>query len=171
MPERRLNPPVQVRVAIQATFELLSAPIQGRAWPETLSFLSTMSIYAFTELRESDSAVDRAARHLRVWLAATGASYDPTARDLFVRAHPVLFGRDSELTLRGYDRWRWRRRLHDTAATFARYMAPRHQRWITVQGDATTMAPCLIGTGNVLPCWAYSACESSRVQGELRSAA
>ena len=99
-----------------------------------------MSVYAFTDFHEGAGEGDAAARHLRLWLAATGSSYSATARELFVQTHPVLFGRASELTLRGYDRWRWRRRLHDTAATFARYMGPRHQRWLAAQGDAAGAA-------------------------------
>jgi hypothetical protein len=129
-----------------------------------------MSIYALTEFHEPAGA-GAAARHLRIWLAATASSYDPTARELFVRAHPVLFGRDWDLTLRGYGRWRWRRRLHDTAATFARYMAPRHERWLAAQADRTAVAPCLIGIGNSVPCWAFSERESAGAQDQLEPAA
>jgi hypothetical protein len=129
-----------------------------------------MSIDAFTEFDEPAGA-RAAARHLRVWLAATASSYDLTPRELFVRAHPVLFGRDWSLTLRGYDRWRWRHRLDDTASTFARYMASRHERWLVAQADKTAMAPCLIGIGNSLPCWAFSGCESAGAQDQLEPAA
>jgi hypothetical protein len=93
------------------------------------------------------------------------------ARELFVRSHPVLFGRASELTLRGYDRWRWRRRLQDTAATFAGYMAPRHERWLAARGDTSLLAPCVIGTDNSLPCWTRGECESPRVHQEPEPAA
>ncbi len=130
-----------------------------------------MSIYAFTESRDATGAGDAAARHLRIWLAASGNSYGATSRELFVRAHPVLFGSASELTLRGYDRWRWRRRLHDTAATFARYITPRHQRWIAAQGETSATAPCLIGATNSLPCWTLSRGQSSSAQRELDTAA
>ena len=58
-----------------------------------------MSRHADTEVR--DVAGDAAARHVRIWLAASGSSYDASARELFVRAHPVLFGRAWELTLNG----------------------------------------------------------------------
>jgi len=130
-----------------------------------------MAIYAFTDFHDGVAADDAAARHLRIWLAASGSSYGAAARELFVQTHPALFGRASELTLRGYDRWRWRRRLHDTPATFARYMAPRHQRWLAAQGDTSLTAPCLIGSGNLLPCWAGGGSEPCSVHHEFESAA
>ena len=105
-----------------------------------------------------------------MWLAASGISYNVTARELFVRGHPVLFGRNYEVTLRGYDRWRWRRRLHDTAASFARYMAPRHQRWLAAQGDPSGLAACLIGASRSFPCWAVSGCESFSAHGKFNAA-
>jgi hypothetical protein len=131
-----------------------------------------MSVHALPESRDTLGVVDGAARHLRVWLGAAGLTYDAVARDLFVRAHPVLFGRECEVALRGYERWRWRHRLHDTAAAFARYMAPRHQRWMSTQHAPGSMAPCLIGRGSALPCWALENRQSDSKQGEeLRSAA
>jgi hypothetical protein len=119
------------------------------------------------------TAVEGAARHLRVWLAAAGIPYDARARELFVRAHPVLFGRESDLPLRGYDRWRWRHRLHDNVVAFARYMAPRHSRWLVAQPDTSAIAPCLIGSGHLLPCWVLneSAASSVRQDKELGHAA
>ena len=129
-----------------------------------------MSLYAFTESGEAAGAGDAAARHLRIWLAATGRSYDEAARELFVRAHPVLFGRDWELTLRGYDRWRWRRRLHDTAASFGRYIAPRHERWLAARSDGVETAPCLIASGGSAPCWALGWL-AAVARDELESAA
>ena len=126
-----------------------------------------MSVHAFPHSREPVGGVDGAARHLRVWLSATGLTYDANARDLFVNAHPTLFGRDSDVALRGYERWRWRHRLHDTAAAFARYIAPRHQRWMSGFTGASSMAPCLIGSRDAGPCWA--AVDGG--QAELRAAA
>jgi hypothetical protein len=157
-------------LAVQVTFELRSPHIQGAAQVQALLWVRTMSIYAFTELHEPAGA-GAAAGHLRIWLSATASCYDATARESFVRAHPVLFGRASELTLRGYDRWRWRRRLHDTEATFARYMAPRHERWLAAHAHNSAMAPCLIGSGTTLPCWAVSGRESSSAQDEAETAA
>jgi hypothetical protein len=157
--------------AIQVTFEQLSVRIQGRAWFAALVWTRSMSVYALTDFRDDAGAGEPAGQHLRVWLAATGSSYGARARELFVRAHPVLFGRDFEPTMSGYDRWRWRRRLHDTAATFARYMAPRHERWMAHQPNPSSMAPCLIGASNSPPCWALGGCEPSSAQGELESAA
>ena len=132
-----------------------------------------MSEHALRDSHDRDSAVEGAARHLRVWLAATGLSYDATARDLFVRAHPVLFGRECDLAIRGYDRWRWRHRLHDTSDAFARYIAPRHQRWIATHAELSVMAPCLISSGQSQPCWQLKDFEASsaRDQGELSVAA
>jgi hypothetical protein len=133
--------------------------------------VQNMSLYASTEFADAAAWGDAAARHLRIWLAASGNSYDATARELFVRTHPVLFGRDCDLALRGYDRWRWRRRLQDTAATFARFMGPRQQRWITEQGTASAIPPCLIGGGDARPCWALGQLQSSSAQAECKAAA
>jgi hypothetical protein len=98
-------------------------------------------------------AIHRCAQHLRVWLGATGLSYDRAAREVFVRAHPALFGRAYEVTLRGYDRWRTRHAIGDTVDSFARYIARRHQRWIATSGLVPSLAPCLIGDDATQPCW------------------
>jgi hypothetical protein len=77
-------------------------------------------------------SIRRCAQHVRLWLGATGLAYSGAAREAFVRAHPVLFGRAYEVTLRGYDRWRARRAVADTVDGFVRYIACRHERWISV---------------------------------------
>ena len=92
-------------------------------------------------------------QHVRLWLGATGLGYSGAAREAFVRAHPVLFGRAYEVTLRGYDRWRARRAVADTVDGFVRYIARRHERWISVNRLIDGLAPCLIGTANQQPCW------------------
>jgi hypothetical protein len=92
-------------------------------------------------------------QHIRVWLAATGRTYDSAAVEAFVRAHPDLFGRAYEVTLRGYHRWRERHSISDTAEGFSCYIARRHQRWIAASGLTSTLAPCLIGSATAQPCW------------------
>src|SRR6185503_4154070 len=45
---------------------------------------------------------------------------------------------------------------HATAATlesFALYIARRHQRWLDAFDAAPTIAPCVIGSSRVAPCW------------------
>jgi len=98
-------------------------------------------------------SIRRCAQHVRLWLGATGLGYSGAAREAFVRAHPVLFGRAYEVTLRGYDRWRARRAVADTVDGFVRYIAGRHERWISVNRLIEGLAPCLIGTANQQPCW------------------
>ena len=98
-------------------------------------------------------SIHRGVQHIRVWLGATGLAYDRAAREGFVRAHPALFGRAHEVTLRGYDRWRTRHAVADTVDGFARYIARRHQRWIAATGLVPSLAPCLIGTATTQPCW------------------
>jgi len=99
-------------------------------------------------------SIHRGVQHVRVWLAATGLTYDSSAREAFVRAHPALFGRAYQVTLRGYERWRKRHGVADTVDGFARYIARRHQRWIGANGGSSGLAPCLIGTHSDAPCWA-----------------
>jgi hypothetical protein len=99
-------------------------------------------------------SIRRCSLHLRVWLAAAGLAYDCTARERFVRAHPSLFGRAYEVTLRGYEQWRMRHRLTDTAEIFARYMDRRHERWMGASPGSPAVAPCLLSIGRTQPCWA-----------------
>ena len=47
----------------------------------------------------------------------------------FAEAHPGLFGRRVELALRGYLGWQHRTGAPETAASFAKYFAPRYARW------------------------------------------
>jgi hypothetical protein len=98
-------------------------------------------------------SIRRCSQHLRSWLAVTGLAYDCAAREGFVRAHPALFGRAFEVTLRGYEQWRTRHRRTDTAESFARYIARRHQRWLGANPGSPALAPCLLGIGNTQPCW------------------
>lgn len=93
-------------------------------------------------------------RHYRLWLAASGLPYDCTARESFARAHPALFGRAYEVTLRGYERWRLRHHTADSVDAFARYLSPRHERWLASHGCGVTLAPCLVGGTTGQPCWA-----------------
>lgn len=106
-------------------------------------------------------SVSRCAQHLGVWLAATGRVYDSAAREDFVRAHPELFGRACEITLRGYERWRTRHAILDTLEGFCRYMSGRYERWITAIGGTSTLPPCLIGTAATPPCWSAADADSS----------
>jgi hypothetical protein len=116
-------------------------------------------------------AIHRCVQHIRVWLGATGLTYNHAARESFVRAHPALFGRAYEVTLRGYDRWRTRHAIADTVDGFARYIARRHQRWIAATGLAVpSLAPCLIGTATTQPCWRI-ADGGANAQIERRTAA
>src|SRR3974390_2469823 len=87
-------------------------------------------------------AVRRCARHLGLWLAATGLTYNRTAREDFARSHPELFGQAYDVTLRGYDRWRGQRCLADNMQAFALYLTWRHERWLA-QVPASGAAPCL----------------------------
>jgi hypothetical protein len=96
-------------------------------------------------------SIHRCAQHLRIWLAATGRVYDSAARESFVRAHPDLFGRAYEVTLRGYERWRARHSISDTVEGFSRYILRRHERWIAAIGATSVLAPCLIGTATTQP--------------------
>jgi hypothetical protein len=112
----------------------------------------------------------RCAQHMRVWLAATGRVYDNAAREDFVRAHPELFGRAYEVTLRGYECWRGRHAILDTVEGFSRYMLRRHERWIAAIGATSALAPCLIGTATTRPCWSAADADSS-AQNQFGAAA
>jgi hypothetical protein len=114
-------------------------------------------------------SIRRCAQHLRLWLAATGRPYNRVAREHFVRAHPALFGRAYEVTLRGYDRWRTLRAVSDSVDGFARYIARRHERWITANGVAPGLAPCLIGLATIQPCWT-PADGGASAQNDVRAA-
>jgi hypothetical protein len=91
--------------------------------------------------------------HCRVWLAASGLSYGRSAREAFARAHPALFGRAYDVTLRGYERWRLHDDTTDSVDAFARYLSPRHNRWLATVGYGATLAPCLFGGTTGQPCW------------------
>jgi hypothetical protein len=115
-------------------------------------------------------SIRRCAQHLRLWLAATGLPYNHVAREHFVRAHPVLFGSAYEVTLRGYDRWRTLRAASDSVDGFARYIARRHERWMTANGAAPGLAPCLIGLATTTqPCWT-AAQRGASPQNDVRAA-
>jgi len=110
-------------------------------------------------MRRTES-IQRAAQHLRLWLAASGFTYDGPAREAFVRVHPTLFGRAHEVTLRGFEQWQMRHRVSDTMEGFARYIASRHERWLAASGLTTGLAPCLIRAGTTQPCWKTQPAES-----------
>jgi hypothetical protein len=110
-------------------------------------------------VRRTES-VNRAAQHLRLWLAAVGVTYDRPAREAFVRAHPALFGRAYEVTLRGFERWQLRHQVSDTVDGFAHYIASRHERWFAGSGHTNGLPPCLIGSGSTGPCWKSEAAAS-----------
>ena len=114
-------------------------------------------------------SIRRCAQHVRLWLAATGLPYSRLAREHFVRAHPALFGRAYEVTLRGYDRWRALRSVSDSVDGFARYIARRHERWIAANGVAPGLAPCLIGFATTQPCWTAADGVAS-AQSDVRAA-
>jgi hypothetical protein len=130
-----------------------------------------MSLHALTNSRTPIEAAQRTAQHLRVWLAATGRSYESETRELFARAHPAIFGCAYDVALRGYDRWRARSRLGDSVQSFAEYIGRRHHRWITSYGDTPAMAPCLLGTPTVQPCWTGSDRRAELAHDDLRLAA
>ncbi len=103
-------------------------------------------------VRRTES-IHRAAQNLRLWLAASGVVYDQPAREAFVRAHPTLFGRAYEVTLRGFEHWQTRHRVCDTVDGFAHYIATRHERWVAATGQTSGLPPCLIGLGASQRCW------------------
>jgi hypothetical protein len=104
-------------------------------------------------------SIYRCVHHVRLWLAATGVTYGPGAREQFVTAHPVLFGRAYEVTLRGYDHWRTRHGVTDSPEAFARYTVRRHERWLAADTQKAPVAPCLVDTAQ--PCWRTGAAASS----------
>ena len=110
-------------------------------------------------MRRTES-IQRAAQHLRLWLAASDVAYNPSAREAFARAHPTLFGHAYQVTLRGFERWQMRHRGSDTVDGFAHYIAGRHERWLASHGLTTGLAPCLIGSRNSQPCWKSKPAES-----------
>jgi len=61
------------------------------------------------------------------WLNEAGLCYGRGSREAFVRAHPCLFGRAYETSLRGYERWLLRRNARDDLGAFATYLALRFQ--------------------------------------------
>ena len=101
------------------------------------------------------------ARHLRLWLAAAGLTYGLQAREMFVRAHPSLFGRAFEVPLRGYEQWQRRQAAPDDLDRFAQYLARRHQRWLVAHGATTGLPPCLLGVGVDRHCWKLPAADSA----------
>ena len=113
-------------------------------------------------------SIYRCVHHLQLWLAAAGVTYGRSAREQFVTAHPALFGRAYEVTLRGYEQWRRRHGLPDTAEAFARYTVRRHERWLTAHAPNAHVAPCLVDTAQ--PCWRISGATSSAVI-DVRAAA
>jgi hypothetical protein len=74
------------------------------------------------------------ADHCRRWLADSGLAYGPVGREAFARAHPWLFGRAYEVTLRGYERWLARGHLLDDLETFAAYLTGRFERALLAAG-------------------------------------
>lgn len=130
-----------------------------------------MSVDALTVSYNRIEAVYRAARHVRLWLAATELAYDAAAREVFVRAHPLLFGHAYELTVRGFERWRSRHRVNDTVDGFARYIARRHQGWLDSHGYPNAMPPCLVGTANAQPCWHLPDGHAAAEQDHIKPAA
>jgi hypothetical protein len=66
--------------------------------------------------------------YCRGWLDAAGLCYGRLGREAFVRAHPYLFGRAYEVSLRGYERWLVRHNALDNLDTFAAYLTVRFQR-------------------------------------------
>src|SRR5579859_2379764 len=95
--------------------------------------------------------VQRCAHHLQLWLAATDVTYGRASVEGFARAHPALFGQAYDLTLHGYERWRKRQSLEDSVENFARYLVPRHERWLATGPPCSTVAFCLIDGDR--PCW------------------
>src|SRR3979409_360492 len=83
-------------------------------------------------------SISPCAHHCRLWLAV---------------AHPALLGRAYEVALRGYERWRLRHDTPDSVDAFARYLLPRHDRWLAAVGYGATLAPCLVGGTTGRPCW------------------
>ena len=68
-----------------------------------------------------------ALEYYMLWLKDEQRSHDAsTVRD-FVHAHPFMFGANVEVTVRGYVRRIVRE--PDSAATFARHIATRYERW------------------------------------------
>jgi len=120
-------------------------------------------------VRRTES-IQLAAQDVRLWLAATGVTYDRRAREAFVRAHPALFGLAYEVTLRGFERWQTRHRVSDTVEGFAHYIASRHERWFVAHGSTPGVAPCLIGSAITQPCWKTEPAESI-AQRDIRAAA
>jgi len=120
-------------------------------------------------VRRTES-IQRAAQHLRLWLAASGVVYNRSAREAFARAHPTLFGHAYQVTLRGFERWQMRHRGSDTVDGFAHYIASRHERWLASHGLTTGLAPCLIGSRNSQPCWKSKPAESI-AQVDIQAAA
>jgi hypothetical protein len=98
-------------------------------------------------------SVSPCARHCQLWLALSGLSYGCTAREAFARAHPAMFGRAYEVTLRGFERWRSHHHIADSIDAFARYLSPRHERWLASVDDGGVIAPCLLGGTTGQPCW------------------
>jgi hypothetical protein len=61
------------------------------------------------------------------WLTEAGLCYGRGSREAFVRAHPCLFGRAYEVSLRGYERWLLRCNARDDLGAFATYLTLRFQ--------------------------------------------
>src|SRR5260370_33495929 len=99
------------------------------------------------------AAIHHSARHLRLWLSATGVPFGSSAREAFIRAHPDLFGHAYEVTMNGYKRWLIRHHLADATEAFARYIATHHERWLIASGGASALPRCLIASGTAHPCW------------------
>jgi hypothetical protein len=116
--------------------------------------MSNASAVRTSDQRTRVWALQRCMQHLHVWLATVDATYGAESRAEFARSHPMLFGRAYEITLRGYSRWHIRHGLRDSTGTFARCLTPRHERWLrSLDGEATAIAPCLLGSGTHGPCW------------------
>ena len=64
------------------------------------------------------------------WLAASGLGYGRGSREAFARAHPFLFGRMYEVSLRGYERWLVRHNALDNLDAFSTYLEKRFQQLV-----------------------------------------
>ena len=75
------------------------------------------------------------------WLTAADCSYGPDGREALARAHPALFGRAYDRSLREYECWLARQHLRDTLEHFADYMEPRYCRWLAAGGERRLASP------------------------------
>jgi len=103
-------------------------------------------------------SIYRCVHHVRLWLAATGVTYGPGAREQFVTAHPLLFGRAYEVTCVVTTTGAPGHGVTDSPEAFARYTGAPARAMARANTQKAPVAPVC---DTAQPCWRTGAAASS----------